>query len=164
MDEALRVRRIERVRDLAADGKRAGLVERPLRREERPQVRSLDVAHREVETAVDVACVVDRHHVRVLERHGELRLAREALAEALIERQLGRHQLQRDRPLQPQVEGAVDDAHPTAADQLVDPIADELGADPDLCLIGHGISRPLDFTLRGRGRSAKTIGAALRDR
>ena len=112
------------------------------------QVRSLDEAHREVEAAVDVARVVDRHDVRVLERHGELRLAREALAEALVERQLGRHQLQRDRPLQPQVVGAVDDAHPTAADQLVDPIADELGADPDLCLSGHGISRPPGSSLR----------------
>ena len=55
-----------------------------------------------------------------------------------IERELGRHQLQRDCPLQPQVVGAVDDAHPAAADQLVDPIADELGADPDLCLSAHG--------------------------
>ena len=158
MDETLRVRRIQGLRDLAADGKRPGLVERPFGAEERPQVCSLDVAHREVEATVDVAGVVDRHNVRVLERHGELRLAREALAEALIQRQLGRHQLQRDRPFQPQVEGAVDDAHPAAADQLVDPIADELGADPDLCLSAHGISRPPASSLR-RCRRSRTVGA-----
>ena len=131
MDEAARVRRIQSVRDLAADGERAGRLERALRAEQRAQVGSLDVAHRQVEAPVDVARVVDRHHVRVLERHCELRLAREARTEALIQRELGRHQLQRDRPFQPQVVGAVDDAHPATADQLVDPIADELGADPD---------------------------------
>ena len=132
MDETFRVCRIQGVRDLAADGERAGRVERALGAQERPQIRSLDEAHREVEATVDVACVVDRHDVRVLERHGELRLAREAFAEALIERQLGRHELQRDRPFQPQVVGAVDDAHAAAADQLLDPIADEVGADLDL--------------------------------
>jgi hypothetical protein len=36
---------------------------------------------------------------------------------------------------------AVDDAHATTADQLVDPIADELGADPDLCLNAQGFYR-----------------------
>ena len=159
MDETFRVCRIQGVRDLAADGKRARRVERPLRVKERPQVCSLDVAHREVEATVDVACVVDRHHVRVLERHREFRLAREALAEALIQRQLGRHQLQRDCPFQPQVVGAVDDAHPTAADQLVDPVADELGADPDLCLSAHGISRPPDSSLRRCRRPARMVDA-----
>ena len=76
-----------------------------------------------------------------------------------IERQLGRHQLQRDRPFQPQVVGAVDDAHPTAADQLVDPIADELGADPDLCLSAHGISRPPGPSLRRCRRPARMVDA-----
>ena len=42
MDEAFRVCRIEGVRDLAADGKRASRFERALRAEECPQVRSLD--------------------------------------------------------------------------------------------------------------------------
>ena len=130
---------------------------RPLAVEQRPQIRSLDVAHREVEATVDVACVVDRHDVWVLERHGEFRLAREALAETLIERQLRRHQLQRDCPFQPQVVGAVHDAHSTAADQLVDPVADELGADPDLCLNAHGISPPPGPSLRRCRRPAGMV-------
>jgi len=101
MHEAVRVCRVQGVRDSAADGKRAGRGERTFGVEERPQVCSLDVAHREVEATVDIARVVDRHHVRVLERHRELRLAREAFAEALIQRQLRRHELQRHRPFQP---------------------------------------------------------------
>ena len=83
MDETVRVGGIQRVRDPAADGQRARLVEPPSLAQERAQVRPFDIAHREVETTVDVAGVVDRHDVRVLERHGELRLAREALAESL---------------------------------------------------------------------------------
>ena len=42
MDEPARVRGVERVRDLAADGERAGRVERALGAEERPQVRAVD--------------------------------------------------------------------------------------------------------------------------
>ena len=73
----------------------------------------------------------------MLERHGELRLAGEALVEALVERELGRDELQRDRPLQPQVVGAIDDAHPAPADQLLDPVAEEVGSDLDLGLSAH---------------------------
>ena len=145
------MRRIERVRDLAADRERAGGVERALRAQERPEVRALDEAHREVEAAVDVAGVVDRNDVRVLERHRELRLAREALVEALVERELGRDQLQRDRSLQAQVVGAVDDAHPAPADQLLDAIAEEVGSDLDLGLGAHQL-RPLWTTIRLRRR------------
>ena len=65
MDEASRVRCIQGVRDLAADGKGSGRVERTVALEERLQIRSLDEAHRKVKAAVDVACVVDRHDVRV---------------------------------------------------------------------------------------------------
>ncbi len=141
MDEAARVRRVQRVRDLAADGERARRVEHSLRVQQRPQVRSLDAAHREVETTVDVAGVVDRHHIRMFERHGELRLAREAFAETLIQRQVGRHQLERDCSLQPQIVGSVDHAHPTAAEQLLDPIAEEVGADVGRCLNVHVVCR-----------------------
>ena len=47
---------------------RAARLERALRAEQRSQVGALDVAHREVEQAVDLARVVDRHDVRMLER------------------------------------------------------------------------------------------------
>src|SRR5206468_3625882 len=105
-------------------------------------IRSGDEAHREVEATGHVAGVVDRHDVWMLERDGELGLPGEAFAEALVERQLRRDELQRHRPLQAQVVGPVDDAHAAVADLLLDPIAEELSADLDLSLrdrawLGH---------------------------
>jgi len=67
----------------------------------------------------------------VLERHHELRLAGEALAELLVAREGRRDELQRNRPLQPQVVGPVHHPHPATADQLLDPIAEEVAADAD---------------------------------
>ena len=65
----------------------------------------------------------------MLERHDELRLAGKARTEALVARERGRDEFQRDRPLQAKVVRPVDDAHPTAADQLLDSVAEEVGAD-----------------------------------
>jgi hypothetical protein len=137
MDETLGMCRVQGVRHLAADRKPTGWLERTLRSQERPQIRSLDVTHRQVEATVHIACVVDRHHVRVLERHGELRLAGEAGVEALVEGQLGRDELQRDSPFQPQVVGSEDHAHAALTDQLLDPIAEELGSGLDLGVGAH---------------------------
>ena len=53
---------------------------------------------------------------------GKPRLAQKALTEARILGQLGRDQLQRDRPIETGVERPVDDAHPAAADLTLDPI------------------------------------------
>ena len=127
--ETARVRGVERCGDLRADGDRPGRLERALRSEQRAKVGAVHEPHREIDTAVDVAGVVDRDDVRVLERHHELRLARESLAEAIVARQGRRHQLERDRSLQAQVVGPVHDAHPAAADQLLDPVPEEVGAD-----------------------------------
>ena len=108
---------VERPRHLAQQ------VQRPLRRElavaleDRLQVLPVDEAHREVELAVVLARLVDGDHVRVVDRRGELRLAQEALAEALVLGQLGGDQLQRDGPLERQVGGAVDHAHAAATGQ-----------------------------------------------
>ena len=43
---------------------------------------------------------------------------------------LGSEQLERDPPLEPQILGQVDDAHAAPAQQRLDPVAGELGADP----------------------------------
>ena len=61
----------------------------------------------------------------MVERRGEPRLAQEALAEALVLGELGRDQLERDRPLEREVGRAVDDAHAAAADHLLDAVARE---------------------------------------
>ena len=52
-------------------------------------------------------------------------------------------QLERDLPLEPQVLGQVDDAHSAPAQQRVEPIAGELGADPGV--VGHVHVRILTF-------------------
>ena len=117
------------------------------------QIVAVHEPHREIDAAVDVARVVDRDDVRVLERHHELRLAREALAEAIVARQGRRDELERNRPLQAQVVRPVDDAHPAAADQLLDPVAEEVGADVN----GRG-------DVHARCLGSKPTPAALRPR
>src|SRR5438045_9776342 len=81
MEEPGRMRRVERLGNLADN------VERPLRldsavaAQEAPQVRSFDVAHRQIEDAVFFAGGDDRDDVRVVEARGGLRLAEEGLTE-----------------------------------------------------------------------------------
>jgi hypothetical protein len=89
---------------------------------------------------------VHRHDVRVLEGHREFRLSDEAGAEALVERKVGRHELQRHRALQSQVVGTVDDAHAAPPDQLLDPVAEEVGSDLNLGVDSHGVI--LEGTIR----------------
>ena len=62
----------------------------------------------------------------------EPRLAQEALAERVVARELGSDELQRDRSVERELGRAVDDAHATAADDALDPVAGELGSD-----LGH---------------------------
>ena len=119
--EATAVRRVERAGDLGEERERAVGGERQLG----AQVVALDEAHRQIQLAVALARLVDRDHVRVVERGRELRLAQEAAAEALVAGELGSNQLQRHRALERDVERAVDDAHPAAADDRLDPVAAE---------------------------------------
>jgi hypothetical protein len=77
---------------------------------------------------VDLARLVDRDHVGVVDRRRELRLALEALAEARVVRALGRDQLERHGTLQHELRRAVDDAHAAAARDLLDAVAGDDGA------------------------------------
>ena len=77
------------------------------------------------DTIVVLAGVVDRDHVRVVERGGEARLPQEAPAEPRILRHLRRDELQGDRSSQRRVERAVDDAHPAAPEDRLDAQATE---------------------------------------
>jgi hypothetical protein len=65
----------------------------------------------------------------MVERGGELRLGEEAIAEALVLRELGRDQLERHLAVQSQILGEVDDAHAAPAEEGLDQVAGELGAD-----------------------------------
>jgi hypothetical protein len=129
--EPTRVRGVERRGNLRTDRHRASRLERSRGPKKRTEVGAVYEPHREIDVAVDVAGVVDRNHIRVFQRHDELGLAGEALAETLVERKSGRDELDRDRPLQAKVVRPVHDTHPAAADQLLDPVTEEVRADVD---------------------------------
>ena len=86
---------------------RCGL-ERPLAHDGGEQVGAVDEAHGDVELAVDLPRLVDRDHVRVVDRGGEHRLALEALAELAVAREVVGDQLQRDGPRERDLGRAVD--------------------------------------------------------
>jgi hypothetical protein len=83
MDQAQRVRGVERGGDLPAGVDRAVGAQAALLAQHGGEVGAVDVLHRQVQQPVDLAGVVDRDDVRVLEGGGDPRLALEALAEAL---------------------------------------------------------------------------------
>ena len=122
--EGLGVRGVERVGHLGDHVHRARGGERAALDEVR-EVAAVDEAHVDEELAVDVAVVVDRHDVRVVELRRQRRLALEPAAVLLVGGQLAQEALQRDEPLTARVVGAVDLAHATAPDQGVEPVGPE---------------------------------------
>jgi hypothetical protein len=126
--EAERVRGGEAGRDLGHDPHGVCGVERPVGADERAEVGALDEAHGQEERPFDLAGLVDRDDVRVVDRGRELRLALEALAEARVVSALGRDQLERDRSLQDELRRAIDDAHAAAARALLDAVAGDARA------------------------------------
>ena len=138
---------VEGAGHLGQDAKRPLRAQLALAVEHAPQVVALDEAHRQVELPVVLPGLVDRDHVRMVERCGEPRLAQEAGAEALVLGQLRRDQLERDGTLERQVGRPVDDAHAAAADQRLHPVAGEGRARSERCL--HGLRRV---------RAERTIG------
>ena len=100
----------------------------------RAQVGALDVAHRDVELPLLLARLVERDHVRVLDLGGDLGLVLEPLAERRVGGQVGRDQLQRHLPVEPQLGSAVDDAHAAPAGDRLEPVPGDLRAD---CCLSH---------------------------
>ncbi|MBB4662046.1 hypothetical protein BDZ31_001619 [Conexibacter arvalis] len=96
--------------------------------QEPSQVAARQPAHDDVQLAVALAGVVDRHDVRMVEGSGGPRLLLEALAEAGIAGQLGREQLERDAAAERLLLGEIDDAHAAATDCPDDPAAGDDGA------------------------------------
>jgi hypothetical protein len=129
MDQTARVRRVERRGGLCHELGRPRRWQRPALVQQPAEVRSLDPAHRDVEAAVVVACVVDGDHVRVVELRGHARLAHEAGPEPLVARELRRDHLERDDPVELAVAGAIDHAHAAAARDRLDGVAGDLRAE-----------------------------------
>ena len=116
---------VERRGDLGDDRRRARRGQRAVVLDERVQVAAGHVAHDDVQRAALLAGGVDRHDVGVVDRRRHARLAREALAELGVAGAVGGDDLQRDGPLQVELDGAVDDAHAAAGDDALDAAAAE---------------------------------------
>src|SRR5205823_13807018 len=109
VDESRLVGDVERLCDVCEQRQRPLGLEPAMLAQELLEVAAGDVAHRDVELALVLAGVVDRDDVRMVERSGELRLAQEALAKALVLGQLRCEQLQGDFAVERKVMGPVDD-------------------------------------------------------
>ena len=140
--EPLGVGGIESASDLPDKLDRAVGLEPSLPLEQALEIDPLDVAHGDVESAPVLAGVVDGDDVGVIDRRGNARLAQKPLAEALVLGEVWGQKLERHLAPQPLVVGAVDDAHTTAADQRLDPIAGKVGADTRIRSNGHDALRP----------------------
>ncbi len=86
------------------------------------QCRPVNVRHGDVRTAALLPRLVERAHVRVVERGGRLRFAQEPRAGHRVRRERRREELERHEPLQPDILGLIDHAHAAAAEQAHDPI------------------------------------------
>ena len=152
--EPVRVGGVERAGHLRDDGHRPLGRERRALGQERPEVGALDVAHGHVEHAVDVAGVEHLDGVGMVDRRGGAALRFEAGAEHRVERRVRRDQLQRDGPLQREVGGAEDHAHPAPARDRLDPMPGEDG--PHCRLARHP-----PCIRAGRGAECKAPGRGV---
>ena len=154
------VRGVERARDLVDDRRGARRLEPPLGAQQPVQVGAGDPAHHEVQPPVLLARLVDRDHVRVIDRRRHPRLALEALAEVAVGGVLGRDQLERDRASQRDLGRAVDDAHAAAAGDRLDTAARDMSA---LEHVGHPSMLTRMSPTSGRDRIRADLERLVRD-
>ena len=132
VDESAAVCGVERRRELLEQIDGPAWLERPLLEQNLAQVGAGDVVHHEEQHSFVLAGVMDADDVGVVQRGGDPHLALESLAELLVLGQLGGEHLQRVDPVQRDVSRAVHDAHAAAADQLIDAVAPDYRAGPQL--------------------------------
>ena len=118
---------VERRGDLLHDSDRSRGCHRPIALQHLAQVVAFDHAHVDEEKPVDLAVVVDRHHVRLLQPARGMGLALESLAEHRIARRRLRQQFQRDDAVLDRVLGLVYLTHAALAQQPSQPIRADLG-------------------------------------
>ena len=126
MDQRVPVREVQGSAALAHQVEHLGRRERPLGPQQVSHVVPVDVTHRDVEQVHVRAHVVDGDHVRMGEGRGDPGFLEEPGTEQVIGGDLGREHLECDRAAQPWVLGAVDDAHPAAAQHTHEPVSGEL--------------------------------------
>jgi hypothetical protein len=112
MDDALLVRGLERLRDLARDRDRLVLRNRPLR-DAIGQRRSFDQLEDQYRLAIELLETMDRGDVGMAERRDDLRFTREAGEAIGVDQMIGKD-LQRDVAPELRVAGAIDSPMPPA--------------------------------------------------
>ena len=147
VDQVVVVGSIQCARDLLEHVERAPDAQAPVPPKERAQVGPVDVPHRDVEqtvgvAAVDLACVVDRDDVRVVEPRRALRLSHEPLPEARVVRQRRRQHLEGHLAAEAHVLGEIDDAHAAAAEQGLHPVPGQHRADARSLAHAHVATAP----------------------
>ena len=122
MNDALGVRRIQRIGDLDGDGTAAVPISSGLPAMRCFQRRAFQKLHGDEGVAVVLADVVNRADVGMIQRRRGLRLALKTSERLRIARHVIRKELQRDEAVQPGVFGLVDHTHAAAAELLDDAV------------------------------------------
>ncbi len=135
MDDALRVRRIEGLGDLASDQQRVSHSQRPAL-EAIGEGWAFDELEDERRLAVNLLEAVDGADMRVIESREQTCLARESRAPFRIPREVGRQYLDSDVPTQPGVASTIHFAH-AAGTQSRDHRIRAEGAPAEATLLGR---------------------------
>ena len=90
---------------------------------------ALVMRHRDERLAGEVADLVDRRDVRVIERAGRARLPQQAGRGVRMAGGLGRQELERYPALEVRILGEIHRPHPAGADVADDPVVGDGGAD-----------------------------------
>jgi hypothetical protein len=125
VDEPSVVCGVQRVGDVADDLDGALDGERPEIGQQLVEVAAVDPQHRQVEVAVVLAGLVDRHDARMVDPRDELSLTQQALAVLLVQCAHRRDHLERGRLARLGVRGAVDHAHSAGARNTLDAVPAE---------------------------------------
>jgi hypothetical protein len=127
MDDALRVRRFQRLANLLRDGQRLVQGDRALRDTIRER-RALDEFHHQRADPVRVFEAVDVRDVRMVERGQHLRFAAEPREAVGVVRHLREQDLDRDLAMQVRIARPIDFAHAPGAQQGNDFVRAETSA------------------------------------
>jgi hypothetical protein len=155
MDETTSVGGVERGGDLAADRNGPVWLQRPLLLQQCPEPPTFDQPHREEELPVDLAGVVDRDDVGMLERGRQLGLNQEAVPEGPVPGKLRGDQLHCNVSLESRVVSPVDDAHPAATKERLDLVPEQRRPDTGVCGNGHRVLQ-LRWTIRRSGAEVES--------
>ena len=128
MHDSLRVRRIEAVGDLDADLQELRDLDGPGGDAVLERL-ALEQLHGDERPTLELADVVDRADVGMIERRRRARLAAEPLDRLRIPGDVVGQELQRDVPPEPRVPGLVDHAHPAPAQLFQDAVVGDGAAD-----------------------------------